>query len=350
MQARALKEYIAQDEERVCSVLEAAGFHDVWKASSNEIRCATPDGDNKTGVMVKLDNDLYTAMFSLDYSGDLFGAVQKVMSTSFVDTMVFIHNVLGLATNGGNATHVMDPLGQLKSLSAGETNDKRKSNKTYSEAELGTFIRLPHKSLIEEGISPKVTKQFHICFDPKLSRIILPHYDWNETDKIVGIKGRTTQTKEEQEITGTPKYWNYIRGYKKSTNMYGYSIAKNYIHEHSKVILFEGEKSVLKEFTFNRGRGCSVALGGHIISEEQANFILKHIPLNCEIILAFDKDVMTKKEEGEKFILKEAQKFRPFREVSYIFDKYNLLDEKDSPVDKGYQVWSYLMKYRREVK
>lgn len=300
--------------------------------------------------MIKIDDDLYTSMFSIGYSGDLFGAIQKVQHTSFADTMVFVHNVLGLATNDKRLINIIDPLSQLINLSVNESKNKVEENKKYTEAELGTFIPVPHKSLIEEGVSPKVAKQFNVCFDPKMERIIFPHYDWVETNKIVGIKGRTIQSKQEMEITGTPKYWNYIRGYKKTMNMYGYNVARDYIPKHSKIILFEGEKSVLKEFTFNKGEGCSVALGGHTVSKEQVNFILRHVPLDCEVVLAFDKDVMTKSEEGIDFIAGEAKKFRPFREVSYIYDKYNLLGEKDSPVDKGYKVWSYLMKYRKEVK
>lgn len=349
MQAKELKEYISQDEDRLFSVLQASGFHDIWKASSGEIRCATPHGDNKTGVMIKVDPDLYTAIFSSDYSGDLLGAIQEVMDTTFSDVIVFVHNVLGIATNSQSKTKI-DPLGELKGLAAKKIKRDRKSNKKYSEAELGAFIHLPYKTLIEEGISPKVLDQFNICFDPKLNRIIFPHYDWEENDRIVGIKGRTIQTKEELELTGTPKYWNYLTGYKKSHNIYGYNITKQYISAYSNIILFEGEKSVLKEYTFNKGKGCSVALGGHSISNEQVNFILRNVPLDCEIIIAFDKDVMTKEEEGEQFLIKEAMKFRPFRKVSYIFDKYNLLDEKDSPIDKGFKVWQYLMKYRKEVK
>lgn len=350
IQAKELKEYIIQDNERLYSILRATGFHNIWQASDSEVRCATPDGDNETSVMIRLNEDLYTSMFSVGYSGDLFGAIQKVQNTSFADTMVLIHNILGLATNGKKINYVVDPLSQLKNLAMGGFDNRPKENRKYTDAELGTFVQLPHKSLIEEGVSPKVAKQFNVCFDPRKNRIIFPHYDWIDTDKIVGIKGRTTQTQDEIDMTGTPKYWNYISGYRKTLNMYGYNVAKEYIPERSKIILFEGEKSVLKEFTFNRGKGCSVALGGHSISEEQVNFILKNIPLDCEVVLAFDKDVMTKEEEGESFIIDEAQKFRPFREVSYIYDKYDLLGKKDSPIDKGYKVWSYLMKYRKGVK
>ena len=105
---------------------------------------------------------------------------------------------------------------------------------------------------------------------------------------------------------------------------------------------------MLKEYTSKQGEGCSVALGGHSISKQQVDFILKSTPINCEIVLAFDKDVMTKEFEGEDYIRAEAQKFSPFRSVSYIWDKYDLLGEKDSPVDRGVKIWKYLLKWREK--
>ena len=55
-----------------------------------------------------------------------------------------------------------------------------------------------------------------------------------------------------------------------------------------------------------------------------------------------------KETEGEKYIRAEAKKLMPFKKVSYIYDTYNLLGEKDSPIDKGYKVWKYLLKWRKQ--
>ena len=97
----------------------------------------------------------------------------------------------------------------------------------------------------------------------------------------------------------------------------------------------------------SRGDGVSVALGGHSISEQQVDFILRKLPANGEVIIAFDHDVMTKEQEGEEYILNQAKKFSPFRKTSYIFDSYNILGEKDSPIDKGKVIWDHLLKWRK---
>ena len=58
------------------------------------------------------------------------------------------------------------------------------------------------------------------------------------------------------------------------------------------------------------------------------------------IIIAFDKDV------EEEHLIATCERFAKFSNVSYIFDKWNLLDEKDSPVDKGYKRWKFLYEHR----
>ena len=121
------------------------------------------------------------------------------------------------------------------------------------------------------------------------------------------------------------------------------------VKESKQIILFEAEKSVLKQFTFTNCEGNSVALGGHAISDNQVDFILRKLPSDGEVILAFDHDVMTKENEGERYIINQAKKFSVFRKTSYIFDTYNILGEKDSPIDCGKEKWDYLFKWRKVI-
>ncbi len=78
----------------------------------------------------------------------------------------------------------------------------------------------------------------------------------------------------------------------------------------------------LKRDSLNDPTG--VAVSGHEISDEQAKIL---IGLNCEIIIAFDKDISI------EHIRYCCEKFYGIRKVSYIWDKYDLLDKKDSPAD-----------------
>ena len=342
MEVKELKEYIAEDTDRIRDVLESVGMHDIWESNQNEMRCALPDHENKSSVAVRIDPELFTSIFSLDFNGDLIGAIELVKGCDFKSAISFIHSVLGIQNKYG--VKRVDPLRLLKRFVSGKPLSDPKPNKLYDANIIDKYIMLPHKDILEEGISPNISNMFNIGYDPEKSRIIFPHYDWKNPDKIVGIKGRSTMNSAELELLGIPKYWNYINGYQKTQNLYGWNLAKDEVSKTRLLLLFEGEKSVLKQFTFEKGAGYSVALGGHTISEEQITFILKNTPIDCEIVLCFDHDVMVQ----DTFIQEQLRRFQPFRKCSYIYDKFGLLDEKDAPVDKGYKIWNYLLKYRLE--
>lgn len=345
MRSVELKKYLIANTDKIHIVLENVGFHDISERHG-EIRCALPDMENPTGVMIKLDDSMYTSLFEIGYNGDFFGALEKVMDYSFVEVMDYIHSLLGLSQEN-DSLEIYDPLRELKALQSGGNSYSNEENKLYDRSYLNRFVSGVPATLVEEGISPQIIKKFDVRIEPLRERIIFPHFDWVQTDKIVGVKGRTTQDSYTMKALNTPKYWNYIKGYRQSNNLYGFNLTKDNLEDKKMLIVFEAEKSVLKEYTYEKGRGSSVALGGHSISRAQVEFILKNTPIDCEIVLAFDKDVMTKDIEGEGYIKSEAQKFRPFRNVSYVWDKFNLLKEKDSPVDKGNKVWEYLLKWRK---
>ncbi len=346
LDSKELKEYLLEDVDRIDVVLENAGFHDIQHLS-DEVRCALPERNNRSSVSVKLNHNLSTAIYSKNYYGDLFGALGETLDMSFKETLVYVSSLFGLSN--GKYVASENPLNDLLAFTSSNRNSDNSNNKQFDKEILNNFIPLPHDSLFYEGISPDACRLFNVCFDPEKSRIIFPHFDWENGDKIVGIKGRTTFDKEIIEELNIPKYWNYIKGYKKTHNLYGFNLSRDNLEKSKMIILFEAEKSVLKQFTITKGKGYSVALGGHSISEEQVEFILKNTPGDCEVVLAFDKDVITDPDFGEEGFKEIADKFKPFRKVSYICDKYNVLGEKDSPIDKGVKLWNVLLDFRKEL-
>ena len=69
-----------------------------------------------------------------------------------------------------------------------------------------------------------------------------------------------------------------------------------------------------------------------------------------EIIIAFDKQFQEQgDEEWEKLVKKLYNihdKYGSYVQISYLFDKQNLLDYKDSPIDKGKDIFLQLFKER----
>jgi len=186
------------------------------------------------------------------------------------------------------------------------------------------YINLPHELLLKDGIDIKTQKEWEIMYSLKDDRIIFPIRD--EIGSLVGVKARATNNEEENK---------YIYHYpvSKSKMLFGLYKTLPYIKEKNEAIVFEAEKSTIKSWGY--GYKNSVAIGGKTISEAQAMLLAK---LQVPIVLAFDKDC-TKED-----IKKSANMLRKyFVEIYIIYDKKNILDEKESPVD-NLTKWRYLYK------
>lgn len=357
MNANQLKEWLKEDTSRIEKLMESLGIHSIWRSSNDELRGAPPDTNNATSVSVNTET-LFCTHYSTDiFRGDIFQLIEHFKKISFGDSFRFAKSVFGLSGKFVKEDKV-DPLHVFKKLRKGHSKvitnlDELEVPKFGNEA-LSEFVILPHIKLFHEGITTQTQELFRIGYDPNQDRIIFPHFYYSDKNAVVGITGRTLRGAVEMEEFKIPKYWNYIKGYKKMYNLYGFSHNIEYIIQDGLLVIFEAEKSVLKEASMTRNQGHGVSTGGHELSAVQAQIILQNTPADVEIVLAYDKDVMMMKDEdgkdiGEEFLIKQCSKLSKYRKTSYIFDKYNILGKTDSPVDKGVKIWNYLLKYRTQL-
>jgi hypothetical protein len=73
-----------------------------------------------------------------------------------------------------------------------------------------------------------------------------------------------------------------------------------------------------------------------------------------EVIIAMDKEFSEIGSQEEKFYAEKIKnvfidKLKPYFRISVIWDLNNLLDEKDSPTDKGKEVFKSLFENRIAV-
>lgn len=363
MDAKELKEYLSSDTDRIIRLLESIGCHSLW-LTGEEVRGAPPEGTNNTSISVNI-NTLFCRHYKSGstFRGDIFSFIEDMEGLSFSEAVGHTKQLFGIISTYQKGKVKLDPLKHFRTAKA---RRKVNINKTevaqFGEEALSGFVMSPHINLFYEGIMPQTSELFKVCYDPKLDRILFPHYHYENRDKIVGITGRTTLSASEAKEFGIPKYWNYITGYKKMYNLYGFHLALSNAMESKVLVIAEAEKSVLKEFTFRRNKGYSVAVGGHEIDVSQVQIVLKHVPEDVEIVIAFDKDVMELKDDntgethdeegnhlGIAFLEKTCRLFTAYRKASYIYDKDNLLEDNDSPMDKGYTVYEKLLSERVKV-
>ena len=337
-----LKEYIYKNKKIEC-VLESLNCHNIKYNDKHSYYSASfPDGDNPQGVNIRNNEYLNYRSFSRNVSNedgkDLIDLVEYIKGISFIEAIKYLHNILGLDykyqkyhPKQKEKREEDDPLYVFTKYKCHKEMVNVNDIPTIDEDMLDTFVPLLHESWFDEGITERTRKKFGICYSYKRKRIVIPIRHWL-TKELVGFNMRTTLANYEE--LGVPKYW-ITPSYQKSQNVYG--LAENYeaIQKAGYVVIYESEKSVLKRDSLLDSTG--VAIQGHTLSEEQVRIL---IGLNVDIVISMDNDVPIEE------IRHMASKFYHIRNVSYIYDKWDLIGLKDSPADASNKIYNFLFKYR----
>lgn len=338
MDTISLKKYIFENNKIEYILNEIGCRHIQYHPNKEFYSCSNYNGDNQGAVNVRNNEYLgvtnWTREKEFGDNSDIITLVQYNKSMSFVEAIKYIHKILNLPFEFKKSVQPekkFDPLAIFKRV----TNRRRVVNvddiQVLEEELLNDFVPMLHIDWYKEGIMPWARDKFNLAYSYKRKRIVIPIYHWL-TKELVGFNMRTTVPNHEE--FGIPKYW-ITPTYQKSTNLYG--LAENYDSIVAKkiVTVFESEKSTLKRFSLTDDT--CVSLQGKSMSEEQTRIL---IGLNAEIVVALDKDVDINE---VRFI---CEKFYHIRPVSYIYDKWDLLGEKDSPADKGDKIYQFLFKHR----
>ncbi|MDY4127720.1 hypothetical protein [Peptostreptococcus porci] len=217
------------------------------------------------------------------------------------------------------------------------------------------YLKKEIKEWSEEGISYEVQQKFKIRYDLKGNRAIIPVFDDN--GKTIGIRTRNFNPRD---IERRGKYIPLFYGDKcynfpTSSMLYGLNITKQNILKYKKIIITEGEKSVLKGDEYYPNGNCCVAMLGSNLSKVHKKIILDlaNGDKSFEVIMAMDKEFeiydSQERIEYEKKIIKNLDGLNQYCKCSYIVDKEGLLDMKDSPLDKGKKIFESLIKSRKLI-
>ena len=195
-------------------------------------------------------------------------------------------------------------------------------------------------------------EKYQIKYSISQNKIIIPHF--NAKGELVGIRGRALDPIEAEEFGKymPVKLEGQWYAHPLSLNLYGLNLAIPAINKTGRVILVEGEKSTLLCDSFY-GYSNAVAVCGSNLHKTQLNLLLKHTKAR-EIIIAFDKEYTTPaSEEGERYfekLRKICSRYSAYYNFSFIYDREGLLDLKDSPFDRGKEVFEELLKKRVIIK
>lgn len=97
----------------------------------------------------------------------------------------------------------------------------------------------------------------------------------------------------------------------------------------------------------------AVASCGSSLNYKQIELLVKQLGVT-EIILAYDKEFVSfntpKAEQYYNKLKKLCSKYNNYCNFYFLYDFNNLLSEKDSPIDKGKEIFEQLMENKVEVR
>lgn len=244
----------------------------------------------------------------------------------------------------------LDGFSKVERINLKERYRKKEQPKLniYNSGVLDTFNKFYPVEWLNDGITRRAMDKFNILYSISQNKIIIPHYDIN--NNLIGIRGRALNKWEVENIGKymPVKIENTWYKHPLSLNLYGLNINKDNIKKNGYVFIFEAEKSVLQFESFQQDN-CAVAVCGSNFNKFQLNLLIKECHPK-EIIICFDKE----ENKGEdKYFMKLwniCQKYKNYCNFSFIYDRENLLDMKDSPSDKGELVFNQLKEKRVKVK
>ena len=218
----------------------------------------------------------------------------------------------------------------------------------YSKNVLDCFVKHYPPEWLNDGITKETMDTFDISYSISQNKIIIPHYDIK--GRLVGIRGRALN---DWEVENVGKYApirieNVWYKHPLSMNLYGLHLTEFDIKESGICFLFESEKSVLQMESFSIPN-CAAAVCGSNFNKYQLNILMKHCH-PTEIVLCFDKEELPGEDKYFNKLWNICQKYKNYCNFSFIYDREGLLDLKDSPTDRGEEVFMKLLDKRVIVK
>lgn len=319
MDAQAIKEFVLSND-LIEAILIAINCHHI-RDRGNFYTCGNHNGDNQSAITVYKNSNItvvnYTrTMVNTNRGTDIFDLVSYNLECSFFKSLQFVCDLFGLDYyyEAEEPPESLQIIQLLKSMSTEEDENEIPLSPIDTKV-LDYYLPYPNKMWQDDGISLTTQNEFGVMYDPDSNRIVLPLYD--ELENLLGLKGRLMTN---SLGSGDQKYL-YMTRFNKSRYIYGLNKTYSMIKQQGYVVVFESEKSVM--LAYEHGLG-SVSVCGCKMSKYQIELLTR---LNVKVILALDKD------RTIEDIKAECNKFLQQVPVWYIYDKDNVLDEKESPID-----------------
>lgn len=296
-------------------------------------------------------------------SGNIIDILEEISGFDFNKSIKVIEDATGLKLQRGSRKIRGLQLGSRSNsdLSFLSIHTKKKQeyktvNTIYDDSILDCFSLEYPSCWRDEGIDGYTAEKFDFRFNHNTNQAIIPVR--NIDGGLIGIRVRNFDEKAvERGFKYMPlSFRGVMYRFPTSNVMYGLYENQDNIRKSRKVFLFEGEKSVACTDSFYDGNSLSLAVYGSNFSTQHRDILLD-LGVS-EISICFDKEYQEEwfdeKYNGTKEQILMFNYFKKLKKmckmltsyfiVNIVIDWDNKLDLKDSPVDKGKEIFEMLLK------
>jgi len=342
MDLKSLKQRI-YDEEKIEPLLESLECENIHREQNKSLICAKlPDrfeSTNLRSIQIKNNENLTSYIRSRDISGDIFAIIGFILydTTDFEQVKERLFDIVAYICNEFNYDINNDfenPKKKDWNYFLRPVKQKRKNelildsipqNIELDKNIMNQYIPYLHINWFNEGISQKSRDKYHICYDLRTERIVFPIF--NNKNQIISVKGRYAG-EDENQIK-----FLYLYNFYKSIELFNLNFAKDYIQYKKQGIVLESEKGCMLADQW--GIKNTIAISGSDLSPYQI-YKMKQLGMDIEWIFMFDAD------KDEDFVLKQIKQIKN-RKIKYLKTELLSKDEKESPTDRGKEVFLELL-------
>lgn len=252
------------------------------------------------------------------------------------EAVEMLKSIAGISDDSYTERKRMSSYEICKKYSKPVYNTKESSLSILPDDYMDRFENKPDKYDIwrKEGITDEALDFFGVRYDGFSNCLVYPIRDLN--GNIVNVGGRTLDPDFKNK--GIRKYTYFKQWGGQMSVVYGLFENYNHIIQKREVIIFEGMKSVLIARSYGINNTAAI-LTSHL-NPGQMKILAR---LGVRVVFALDKDVKVKQDRN-------IASLKRYINVEYIYDFKDLLDDKDSPVDKGKEVFTELYNSRIKYK
>ena len=313
-------------------ILEYISQYAEFEEKGGEYWCLSPlKEENTPSFSVRKETNTFYC-FSSGKGGNILNFIRCYNRCSFPEAVEILKKYAGV--NGDvQPTKRFAAVEVAKKYKGRKKQIKNSQVKTLPDDYMLRYEKNPEKLAVweAEGMSKASLDRFQVAYDPFSDRLVYPIR--NVAGEIVNVGARTLDPDWKQKRL---RKYSYLFSWDGGMNtVFGLAENKAEILRKKEVIIFEGAKSVMIADSWGI-RNCGALLTSHL-SQFQMKILAK---LGVRVVFALDKEVVIRDDPN-------IAKLKRYVTTEYIWDRDNLLDEKDSPVDKG--VDTFMKLYERRL-